>query len=116
MKDINKMSIADVVASAAFKTNLQKVIDAVCESRLKLANAARQRDRQLKRHPIDRFIDADELTVENLSVEYLKILEKQSTRPAIERANIMMLCFEAYQTTIKELAKGNPEAEKRLKK
>ena len=116
MKDINKMSVADVVASAAFKTNLQKVIDAVCESRLKLANAARQRDRQLKRHPIDRFIDADELTVENLTVEYLKILEKQSTRPAIERANIMMLCFESYQTTIKEMAKGNPEAEKRLKK
>ena len=116
MKDINKMSVADVVASAAFKTNLQKVIDAVCESRLKLANAALQRDRQLKRHPIDRFIDADELTVENLTVEYLKILEKQSTRPAIERANIMMLCFESYQTTIKEMAKGNPEAEKRLKK
>lgn len=110
------MSVADVVASAAFKTNLQKLIDKVCESRLRLAEEARKRDRQLKRHPIDRMIERDFFTAEQLAPEYLKVLEKTSELSASERMNVLSICNEAFKTTIKELAKGNTDAEKRLKK
>ena len=116
MNEINEMSVADVVASAAFKTNLQKLIDNVCESRLHLANEARKRDRQLKRHPIDRMIERDFFTAEQLAPEYLKVLEKTSKLSASERMNVLSICNEAFKTTVKELAKGNPDAEKRLKK
>ena len=113
--NVKEMSIAELVGTPEYKKNLQSIIDKVCKSRLQMANAARKRDRQLKRHPIDRLIERDFFTADKLAPEFLLIVDKKSNLPTAERTNIETVGWEAFGITLKELAKGNPDAEKRLK-
>lgn len=106
MEQLKEMSVADVVASAMFKEKLQTVIDNVCASRLKMANAARKRDRVLKRHPIDSMIERDFFTADNLAPEFIRILEKQSKLTSAERANVYSICMEAGRLTVAEMRKN----------
>jgi hypothetical protein len=108
MDNIEKMSVAELVATEEYRSNLDKVIEDVCGSRLKLANEARIRDRKLKRHPFDRLLEKDMMNVDKVSELFIAILDKKADLPAMERDVVENIGMEALNRTIREQVKANP--------
>lgn len=116
MEKIEKMSVAELVATEEYRSNLDKVIEDICGIRLKLANEARRRDRKLKRHPFDRLLEEADLSPEALGKMFLAALEKKLDRPVVIRDLVMNIGMEAYKRTMDAEVKKNPKLKKKFRK
>lgn len=119
MENIETISIAELVKTEEFLTNMREVMKQVGKSRLKLANEARQRDRQLKRHPYDRLIEVLDNTEDDakaLSEMFLEVMEKKSKQPAAIRNIIESIGMQAFNRTMDAEVKKNPELKKKFRK
>lgn len=109
MKNVKEMTIADVLETPEWQKNVSKIIEQIEKMRLKAANAARKADRKLKANPTDRIIEKDLLNVEKITELYTEILEKRCKLSSIERTVVFAIGMDAYNKTMKELTKDNPE-------
>ena len=116
MEKIEKMSVAELVATEEFKSNIKMVFEQVSASRLKMANEARKRDLKLKRHPFDRLLEEDDLSPENLSKMFLDVLDKKSAFPVAVRDLIESIGMEAFKRTMNAEVKKNPELKEKNRK
>lgn len=109
MKNVKEMTIADVLKTPEWQNNVSKIIEQIEKMRLKAANAARKADKKLKANPTDRIIEKDLLNVDKITELYTEILEKRCKLSSIERTVIFAIGMDAYNKTMKELTKDNPE-------
>lgn len=116
MENIDKMTIAEFVATDEFRANIKQVMDELGASRLKLANEARKRDLKLRRHPFDRLLEEDDISPEKMSELFLGALDKNLKKPVVIRELIENIGWEAYKRTMKAEEKKNPDLKKKFRK
>ena len=116
MEKVEEMTIAEMVATEEFRTNIKQVMDELGASRLKLADEARKRDRKLKRHPFDRLLEESDISPEAMSQMFLDVIDKKSGKPMIIRELIERIGMEAYRRTMDAEVKKNPELKKKFRK
>ena len=103
------MTVGDVISTPEFKTNLEKLLNLLWESRETARNKAILRNNRLKAHPIDK-IHADGIwETEKFAEEFVKVIDKTSKYTAMARDYIREVGTTAYINTIKKVneKKGN---------
>lgn len=113
--ELKKMTVADVLKTPEFKTNLEKLLNLLWESRETARNKAILRNNRLKAHPIDK-IHADGIwETEKFAEEFVKVIDKTSKYSAMARDYIREVGTSAYITTIKKAQDEKPK-NKRVRK
>lgn len=116
MEKVEELTIAEVIASEEFHTNIGKVMEEVGASRLKLADEARKRDMKLKRHPFDRLLDEADLSADRMCELFMDVIEKRCKYPALIRNIIDSIGMEAFKRTMEAEVKKNPDLKKKFRK
>lgn len=103
-KELQGMTVGDIIKSQRFTDNLAAYISAQREDRkaIQKSYAAMRklgstRGLKLPAHVIDRLMD---LSVTDFAAEYGRIIDHESERPAAERKYIYQLGLQAYNVTI----------------
>ena len=106
-KALQGKTIADIVEMQRFQMNLTKYFTAQIEDRkairssyLAMQKVGGSKGYKLPAHALDRVID---WSVEDLAVEYLRILNKESNESAAVRKYILQLAGQAYNLTIAQI-------------
>lgn len=106
-KALQGKTIADIVETERFETNLAAYLTAQKEDRntsRKSYEAMRKAGgaigMKLPAHPVDKFLD---MSVAEFGMEYLAVLGKMSTRTVAEREFIRQLGQQAYNLTIAQI-------------
>lgn len=107
--DIDKLTVADIVAMPEFENNLKNCLDQLIEARNKQTETARKLGRRLKRTMIDWLIeekiDADLM----LGIFNHLICKTAVGFSASQRQFLMAIGMEAYRQTLIPLLKTNNE-------
>lgn len=99
--ELAKMTIKDIVETNEFETCLKEAHKAAWKEIKKFED----KFRIISRHPI-RILEAQKVfEIENFRKEYLAIIDKQSTRSAIQRHVIVSIGSMAFTKTIEILMK-----------
>lgn len=106
-KQIEKMTIGDVLSTEEYKANLQDIIN---ELRATRQNAAKG---ELKSHPIDVLTKSDLFHVVFMTGAYREILDKCSPYSSAIRAFIRDVCTEAFNKTMAKFVQDEKDADKR---
>lgn len=118
-KALKGKSVADIIATDKFESNLSAYLTAQIEDRKTsrksfeaMRKAGGAKGLKLPAHPVDRVLD---LSVEELAFEYAMILTGKSKRTNAERTYICQLCQQAYNLTIAQIiCEEFPELENAL--
>lgn len=103
-KALQRMTVADLCATARFRDNLAAYMtaqrtdrDAIRKSYDAMRKLGGAKGYKLPAHPIDRVIN---MPVEDFAVEYLAVIANASKRPVAERRYIQQLGQQAYNLTV----------------
>lgn len=106
-KQIEKMTIGDVLSTDEYKANLQDIIN---ELRATRQNAKAKGE--LKSHSIDVLTKSDLFHVGFMTGAYREILDKCSPYSSAIRAFIRDVCTEAFNKTMVKFVQDEKDADK----
>lgn len=101
--ELKKMTVADVLKTPEYESQLQKLMDVIWQSREQARKKAILRNQILKAHPIDGLHEAGIWQPLTFIGEYKSVINKTSRLSASEREYIREVGTSAYVTTIKQI-------------
>ena len=108
-KALRGKTILDVMGMNLFQENLASYWIQQKKQRNAMIESYKAIAKPIPAHPIDSVMT---LTTEQLTKEYMQILNKSSERPASQRLYISQLCKQAYSLTCAQIiSKEMPELE-----
>lgn len=111
-KALKGKSVVDVMDMRQFQDNLAAYWTQQTESRKQVENNYRLIEKPVPAHPIAKLKN---LSVKQLMMEYLAVINGTSTRTSSERLYIKQLCQQAYNLTVAQIVcKEFPELESEL--
>jgi len=111
-KKLQGKNIVDVMDMRQFQDNLAAYWTQQRESRLQVERNYKLITKPVPAHPIANLMN---LSVKQLMLEYLAVINGTSTRTSSERTYIKQLCQQAYNLTVAQIVcKEFPELEPEL--
>jgi len=111
-KKLQGKNIVDVMDMRQFQDNLAAYWTQQRESRLQVERNYKLITKPVPAHPIANLMN---LSVKQLMLEYLAVINGTSTRTSSERTYIKQLCQQAYNLTVAQIVcKEFPELESEL--
>lgn len=113
--ELKKMTVADVLKTPEYESQLQRLMDVIWESREQAREKAILRNQILKAHPIDGLHEVGIWQPVEMIAEYMAVIDKKSKLPEAAREYIREVGTSAYINTLKQFqneTKGN----KRIRK
>lgn len=112
---LKKSTVADILQTAEYGDNLQKLLDLLWNSRQQARQKATLRNQILKAHEIDRLHEKGYWQPLTFIEEYKSVINKTSRLAASEREYIREVGTSAYVTTIKNF-QNESKGKKRVRK